>query len=520
MHITSLQPNLHQFLLPNFSRSCESMATSNNASKTTKEVREMEREITCPVCHNHFQEPKILPCCHYYCKGCIQKLAVRAGTNQPFPCPECRSDTLLPGNDPNQLPTAFFVNRMKELHTKMVKAYGKVEALCEQCSGNKVSVAFCRQCAEFICFKCSEAHKTMKTFARHKIVSMEDLKKGGTKQVSVADRSPPPICSIHEEVLKMYCYDCDCLICRDCIVIDHKEHNCEFVKKAALETKQKLAQQLSPLKRVQASVSDSLKTISSTKASIESQGVSVTETIERSFQELCNIINQRKRELLAQASSLTSGKLCQLSTQEDKLRVASGTIQKLVDFAEHNVERMTDEELMSIQVQLLKQIKEEMRKHLHTSTNVKPTEKANMAVVVGCTEELRKLCRDETRLLVSTSQKVVWVDPKIDNSENSSYVDYLRSVEGIHLHTTSDPNDAIEQLSKVQSGIECRAITAGTGGIEFVQKMRKMGILCPVLVFTSDEERHNKWACGYDNIKVTTSPIKMYEFATWNRYTM
>ena len=115
------------------------MASGNSQSEVKRGV---EDEITCPICQDHFQEPKILPCCHYYCKGCIEKLALRAGgPNQPFPCPECRSDTLLPGNDPNQLPTAFFVNRMKELHTKMEKAHGKVEALCEQCSGGKATAS-------------------------------------------------------------------------------------------------------------------------------------------------------------------------------------------------------------------------------------------------------------------------------------------------------------------------------------------------------------------------------------------
>ena len=82
------------------------MASGNSHSEVKQGV---EDEITCPVCQDHFQEPKILPCCHYYCKQCIQKLAMRAGANQPFPCPECRRDTLLPQNDSNQLPTAFFV---------------------------------------------------------------------------------------------------------------------------------------------------------------------------------------------------------------------------------------------------------------------------------------------------------------------------------------------------------------------------------------------------------------------------
>lgn len=186
----------------------------------------------------------------------------------------------------------------------MEKTHGKIEALCEQCSGENEAVAFCRQCTEFICLKCSEAHKTMKTFARHRVVSMEDLKKGGLKQVPVADPPPPPKCSVHEENLKIYCYDCDCLICRDCIVIDHKDHQYEFVKKAAKETKMTLAKQLSPLKEVHASIKDGLTVVTATKNSVESQGTTVAETIERSFQEFFDIINHHKRELLVKASSL------------------------------------------------------------------------------------------------------------------------------------------------------------------------------------------------------------------------
>ena len=123
----------------------------------------------------------------------------------------------------------------------------------------------------------------------------------------------------------------------------------------------------------------------------------------------------------------------------------------------------------------------------------------------------------ETRVTASISQRVVWFDPHINNSENSSYVDYLTSVKGVQLHATSDRNNAIEQFSTMQQGTEYRAITAGNRGTEFVKKVRSMGILCPILVFTGNEKKHSKWACKYDNVEVTTSATRMFEFATWNQ---
>ena len=370
------------------------MAGGNSHSEVKQGV---EDEITCPVCQDHFQEPKILPCCHYYCKQCIQKLAMRAGADQPFPCPECRNDTLLPQNDPNQLPTAFFVNRMKELHTKMEKAHGKVEALCELCSGGKAT-AFCRHCTEFICEECVKIHQKLKVFAGHKVTSLEELKKGESKEILIK-KPPPPTCKDHDEQMKIYCFDCNRLICRDCIVIDHKEHKYDFVKKAAPRTKEKLTENLAPLKEIQVSLQGAIQTVESTKLDVEAQGASIANTVKRSFDELHQIIEQRKRELLEKAASVTKGKLDQLNIQEKGFDMVSGMIQSLVDFVEQNIENGTEEELMSIHMQVLNRISEETRKHQCSSAELQPVEKANMIAEVGCANDLEKMCQEKTNLL-------------------------------------------------------------------------------------------------------------------------
>ena len=180
-----------------------------------KGLEELEEEITCPVCQEHFRDPKILPCLHYYCNECVRQLALRAGANSPFACPECRRGTVLPLNDSDQLPTAFFVNRMKELYTKMEKAQGKMETLCEMCSEAN-AVAFCRQCTDFICNDCAKLHKKLKVFAGHKVVTLQELKEGGSKAIPLKE-APLTMCKGHDEQLKIYCFDCNHLICRDCM---------------------------------------------------------------------------------------------------------------------------------------------------------------------------------------------------------------------------------------------------------------------------------------------------------------
>ena len=370
---------------------------ASGGESVQKGVEELEKEVTCPVCHDHFQEPKILPCLHYYCKACVQKLAWRAGANQPFPCPECRTDTFLPQDDPNQLPTAFFVNRMKEVHAKLEKVEGKVEAKCEMCSGG-VATAFCRQCAEFICADCVRSHQRMKVFAGHKVSGLEDLKEGGAREI-IAKLPPPPTCKVHEEQAKIYCYDCKSLICRDCVVKDHKEHEYEFVKKAAPETKKKLTEQLVPLNEIQVGVRNAIKNAEETKSKIAAMGVSMITSIKQSFQELRNILDKRERELLAETAAVVEQKTNRLDVQQKKMEMCSGTIQSLVEFVERNIENSTDEELMSTHTQMMSRIREETERQRQAGADLEPVEKADRVVVVECADALKKQCEENASII-------------------------------------------------------------------------------------------------------------------------
>ena len=64
-------------------------------------LQKLDNELTCPVCTDHFKDPKVLPCLHYYCKTCIADLIKRA-KGRPFNCPECRREAEAEDNDPER----------------------------------------------------------------------------------------------------------------------------------------------------------------------------------------------------------------------------------------------------------------------------------------------------------------------------------------------------------------------------------------------------------------------------------
>ena len=384
-----------------------------------KTVEELEREITCGICQEHYTEPKALPCLHYYCKQCILRLALRTGTGKPFSCPECRCDTTLPEGGVDELKTAFFVNRLKTMVSAMERAHGKVEVKCELCALTKGNAeAFCRQCARFICKKCMELHKTIQIFLTHEVASLDDLKHGRAEPIPVKE-PPTKKCLDHDKSLKIYCYDCDSLICQHCTVKDHRDHNFEFTKKAAPDEKTKLLDEMYPLKEVHAKLTSTVEHIQTIKLEVEAQKDSAINFIKTSFKELHDILDKREKHLMEEAGAVVQEKVNKLSVQEKTLSLASAEIQSVIDYTERSVMHGTDNEVMSMHTEMRKTIEQKIEEHSKSGRSLKPVEEADMGVEVRCSEALQQLCQ---------TQAIVTKEGRIDPSKCTVHLEEAAEV--------------------------------------------------------------------------------------------
>ena len=365
-----------------------------------KTVEELEREITCGICQEHYTEPKVLPCLHYYCKKCVLRLALRTGTGKPFSCPECRCEATLPEGGVHELKTAFFVNRLKTTVSTMERAHGKVEVKCELCSdsGDKAE-AFCRQCAMFICKNCIEHHKKLKILLTHEVASLEDLKQGRAKPIAVKKDPASVKCPDHDEPLVVYCFDCDTLICRDCTMKDHRDHNFEFCKKAASTTKSNLLEKLEPLKTQSSSLSHAVEEVRTTKQELEAQRNTVANTIKTSFKELHDILDNRERELIGEADRLVQEKMDRLSVQEKNLSLASAKVQSVVDYTEQCVRHCTDNEVMGLHAEIRRRIERDTDERCKSGRSLEPMEEVDIGVEVRCAEALQQLCQTQANII-------------------------------------------------------------------------------------------------------------------------
>ena len=227
----------------------------------------------------------------------------------------------------------------------------------------------------FLCAHCVEQHKTLRVFVGHKVQLLEDLKKGGALDIPLKE-APPPKCPEHDEPMKI-CFDCNHLICRDCVLYDHREHKSDFVKKCATENRKSFHDSLTPLQKAQANITGADKKLVATEAQVDTQEKKVCQTIRRSFAQLKAILEQRETELLNKAVTLAREKKDALMAQRKALQMAETEIQSLVEFVERNVENTSDQDMMMIRTQLQAKMEEEEK--CHQQLSLEPATTADIA---------------------------------------------------------------------------------------------------------------------------------------------
>ena len=206
------------------------------------------------------------------------------------------------------------------------------------------------------------------------------------------------MCKDHDEPLKIYCFDCNHLICRDCVLYNHAGHKSDFVKKSTPQYKKTLKESLAPLAKIQTNISAATREVEQLEKEVSEQHKTVSSTIEQSFKQLYEILHKREKQLLDRVSELKQQKLDNLGAQKKGFALATSEIQSLVEFVERSVENATDEEFMLLQQQVQEQIQEQCAKH--ERIDLVPAEVANVSVRVACAEGISDLCQKNAEVML------------------------------------------------------------------------------------------------------------------------
>ena len=136
----------------------------------------LKDHVTCPVCLDIFDEPKVLKCLHTICDSCIESLQ-RFNT---VTCPVCREISQI-----NQVKSDFKTRALVDLYKgndngeqstmktrKTVKATSNTDPrqmsvqLCSLCKKHEIAT-YCCQCKVLICGPCRESHPRIPSCKDH-----------------------------------------------------------------------------------------------------------------------------------------------------------------------------------------------------------------------------------------------------------------------------------------------------------------------------------------------------------------
>ncbi|KPP75390.1 E3 ubiquitin-protein ligase TRIM13-like [Scleropages formosus] len=129
----------------------------------------LEEELTCAICCCLFEDPRVLPCSHSFCRRCLE--GILEGNSRgpswrpPFKCPTCRKETH--HNGPSSLQVNYSLRGIVEKYNK-IRVLPKM-SLCRQHSGQPLNI-FCATDLKLICGFCA----TMGDHNGHKFCALED----------------------------------------------------------------------------------------------------------------------------------------------------------------------------------------------------------------------------------------------------------------------------------------------------------------------------------------------------------
>ena len=231
----------------------------------------------------------------------------------------------------------------------------------------------------------------MRAFASHEMVPISLLREGTQIQLSTK-QTPTSTCQKHEgKRRKLYCFECEQLICRDCTLIDHAGHKFDFVKGITDAFREEVLASLLPLRDTHASVSTAIRRVEDSKKEIRDQGTDIATTINKSFKELRTILDECEQVLLQQAQEVVGRKVDVLDRQQEDLQLALATLDSLVGFVEGTVENASDEEFISMKLQMTSQVQKVSREY--KDVKLSPNEVANTVVAIPPPTSLAELCK-------------------------------------------------------------------------------------------------------------------------------
>ena len=340
-------------------------------------LKNIKQQVTCSICLDTFNEPKIISCFHTFCCECLEKHARVSQKEGKFRCPECQAAIDLPeGNRFDRLPNSFFHKSLLSLLA--VRQSGDASSItCSQCRKTNPQMYYCFDCGRFMCLDCFNAHQLLSaTFEGHKVTPVKDFKVEDYEAVLKRQ----PFCSqeFHErEVTRFFCLECQVCICQICRVTDHQNHEVVLLERAALKEKDKIMCGAKLIRKKESELYEVIKQFEETISKLESNVATAKREVSRVAEEVIAEIREREREAIDSLEVTRVSILERINSPKQEVESLVKQMNQAATFAENLVQNSSSSDDMQIKETLEQKFEElrgvEVPRH-HQTTFVKFSE--------------------------------------------------------------------------------------------------------------------------------------------------
>ena len=322
-------------------------------------------DLNCTVCLETFKDPKVLPCLHTFCTACLGRI-LSSGTNTSpgtigeqvstisLTCPQCRAEHAIPEGGVESFQTDFSIADLVR-NAEVEKQGGECASiLCEECDSSEPAVAHCTKCCSYLCEYCSGAHKKMKQFRDHDVVSLQDF-----DHEKFQPKPHPHYCPQHpSEVLKLYCKSCNVLVCCDCIVNAHQGHTFGSINKDTRSEVEQLLEDMScSAKKTLDEFSGNLKYVTEVEKVTTDTATKLKAEINAVFDRHVAAIESHRTSLLEEGENKYNTSVKEVWAQKEYIEQKSEALSTTLRFTECLRQCKSDSEMLCLAAQAIPQLK-------------------------------------------------------------------------------------------------------------------------------------------------------------------
>ncbi|XP_061568096.1 tripartite motif-containing protein 16-like [Cololabis saira] len=394
-----------------------------------KGVQLDQETFSCSICLDLLKDPVTIPCGHSYCKNCIKTHWDGGDQRGTHDCPQCRKTFRPRPVLVRNIMLAELVEEMKKTGLQAAPAdlcyAGPEDVTCDVCTGRKVkAVQSCLVCLASYCEKHLQPHYDAPAFKKHQLVDP-------------SKKLQENICSLHDEVMKIFCRTDQQSICYLCSMDEHKGHvtvpivaeRCEKQKELEVSRQQ-----------IQQRIQDREKDMELLQQEVEDINVSADKAVEdseKSFNEVIRLLQKSSSDVKQQITSLQEHEVSRVKDIQEKLQ------QKINDLKrrEAELEQLSHTENHNQFLLNYRSPSPLSGSTLSSSIQIRPLRYFEdvTAAVLETREKLQDLLRETwTNISLSVAEVDVLL-PGPEPKTRDGLLKYSRKI-------TLDPNTAHEQL--------------------------------------------------------------------------